>query len=592
MNLGAAAVRAYSSLSVKLKLLAFFTFMTLVGLSTAYAALHYAYSVYDRQLYETSAVALNLSSAGAETELRKLQRLSFIVLSDNEIQRILNGLRNRSPDYEEFQSRSRLRQMLTRYFNAEPYVLSVHLLDSLERESSVGRSVVGIPSDKWQRIRDDTHDAGGRIRWFFADGGDKALLLAREIRAYDNLSLHPLGTLVIRIDMEKLIADVGSGLTSGGGSLLVMSGNERVYPAEAAVDPSGAASKRTERTGYLTLEKDGASYFVSYLRSAQTKWTYYHVIPFEGIFERIALLKRLIAALYAVGFAAAVAACFAFSRGITRPIETLTNRMRTLHKDGLDRIDPDALAPVSASLDEIGLLHRSFRSMMLRMQELIRENYVKQLKLQETELKALQAQMNPHFLYNTLETINWMAEMEGQKSISRLVLSLGFLLRKSVGLKSPLIPLREEMDIVRHYVVIQQARFGDQFRIEFDVPDDLLSHPVPKLSVQPVVENAFSHALEQMMEPCFIAVSARAADGRLEIAVADNGPGTDPDLLAKLYSGEVEPRGSGIGLRNIDERMKLLFGDEAGLSIDTAPGAGARVTLAVPLKKGGIGRDV
>lgn len=210
------------------------------------------------------------------------------------------------------------------------------------------------------------------------------------------------------------------------------------------------------------------------------------------------------------------------------------------------------------------MLHRTYKKMIRRIRELINENVAKQLLLRETELKALQAQINPHFLYNTLESVNWLAKANKQDRISEMVEALAFLLRSAVSFEEQLIPLRKELDIVRSYVTIQTTRFDERLVFHLDVPEELMDAQIPKLTLQPLVENAIHYALEPRIEPCRIAIIARESEGALFLRVEDDGPGMTPDFLEKLRSGQVTTRGQGIGLTNIQERINLTFGTPWG----------------------------
>src|SRR5690606_2848016 len=145
-------------------------------------------------------------------------------------------------------------------------------------------------------------------------------------------------------------------------------------------------------------------------------------------------------------------------------------------------------AEIILSKDEVGQIQRHFRIMLERINELIQENYIKQLVIKDTQFKALQAQINPHFLYNTLESINWMAKMSKQDRISQMVESLGYLLRLSISEQDSVITLHKELHIVQQYLVIQKLRFEERLDFQLDVPEHLVLCTVPKLSIQPIVE--------------------------------------------------------------------------------------------------------
>jgi two-component system sensor histidine kinase YesM len=233
-------------------------------------------------------------------------------------------------------------------------------------------------------------------------------------------------------------------------------------------------------------------------------------------------------------------------------------------------------------MDEVGQLKRTFRMMIQQINELITENYSKQLTIKETQFKALQAQINPHFLYNTLESINWLAKSNGQPQISKMVESLGFLLRNSISLKEALITVEEELDIVMNYITIQRFRFEERLVFELDVPADARALLLPKLTLQPLIENSIHYALESMLEPCHIRIWTKREQGRLILVVEDNGPGMEEGLLEQVRKGEAPTRGSGIGLRNIEERIILAFGEGYGVSVESEQEQGTRVSVIIP----------
>lgn len=401
------------------------------------------------------------------------------------------------------------------------------------------------------------------------------------IRSYHNTNfdLDYLGTLVIRINIEQIVRD----LASEEGDLVLLSGSDVIYPRQPSLDVAKLSSPTldTDR-GYAIEQVDGKRFFIAHIRSRNTGWTYLNVTPFNQIFDRIVFIKQLVVLVFVGIFAFVIALGIRFSRGITRPIDDLIARMKMAEKGNFEEAHLLAPGDTSVAMDEIGLLHRTFRLMIERINLLIRENYANRLLLKETEFKALQAQINPHFLYNTLESINWMAKVNRQTEISAMTESLAFLLRNAIDMKQPMIALVEELDIVRSYVTIQQYRFEERLVFELDVPESYLSRTIPKLTLQPLLENAIHYALEPTIEPCRISLRAYETEEGFFVAVEDNGPGMRPDTLERLKNGELKARGKGIGLLNIDERIRLAYGDRYGLRIESGAGKGARVVVALP----------
>ena len=201
-------------------------------------------------------------------------------------------------------------------------------------------------------------------------------------------------------------------------------------------------------------------------------------------------------------------------------------------------------------------------------------NYVNEILAKEAQIKALESQINPHFLYNTLESINWRAKAVNNREISLMTESLGSLLRATLSNKKSLVTLSYELNLILSYITIQQIRFEERLDYREQVPDGLKNALIPPLTLQPLVENAIHYALEEMTETCYITILAAETDktGKngercIRISVTNSGSSFDEDLLELLKQHKKQPSRSGIGLLNIDKRIKLLFGEDYGLSL-------------------------
>ena len=238
-------------------------------------------------------------------------------------------------------------------------------------------------------------------------------------------------------------------------------------------------------------------------------------------------------------------------------------------------------SPYKERLDEIGDLHRGFDWMTREWTRINTEKEEQQRLLQEKQIQQLRAQVRPHFLYNTLESIYCIAQGLEDKRIAIMTSALGKLLRASLNDKRDVITIDEDVKLVRDYLSIQQIRYGERLEVTFDVPDVLLPCHIPSMTIQPLVENAIHHAAEKMLDTCVICISGGIVSDGLDIVVADNGPGIDEDILAKLDSGEIQPEGLGIGLRNIHKRIQHAFGKEYGLRIHSSDD-GTKIIIHLP----------
>jgi len=558
--------------------------MTLFGASSA-AVYQYAFAAYDEELYRQAAKSLQLSSSGIESELLKMERLLFRISTDPQVQTHLRSVAGNSSGYERYVAIDKIQELLPTLGSLDKYVLSLQLFDNWQDEYAAGVHVVRTSEERLRQIVDESAIERGQVRWFKPTTADSALLVARQIRsiASDNF-LTPLGTIAIRIDMKAMLADYTRSLNANNGAFVIADEETVLYPEQTEITHSDLGDLLQVNGQYQTALIGDDRYFVTSTSSRYMDWSYVVLTPYEEIFQAVSTVRKTVLIVYAALAALALMAAIRFSMGITKPIDLLIAKMKRVQFGQFDHGEEDE--EMAKRKDESGQLHRSFRIMISRIDELINENYLKQLMLKETKLKALQAQINPHFLYNTLDSISWLAKAEGQRQIAEMVQSLGVLLHNSMNHQSPLVTLGEECETIRNYIVIQHIRFEERLCFRMEVPEELQGLLLPKLSLQPLIENAIHYGMETMLETCRIVLRAQIEEGALVIRVLDNGPGLPEDTVEHLRCGELQARGSGIGLRNIDDRIKLMFGEPWGVRIEYR-NVGACVALLLPPRREG-----
>lgn len=282
--------------------------------------------------------------------------------------------------------------------------------------------------------------------------------------------------------------------------------------------------------------------------------------------------------LSALGLFLCLAVSGILTGSIARPVQTLDEAMEKVKKGDLTiRIHTQAN-------DEMGRLTRSFNQMTEDLGRYLEDKVQRQKDLNETTLKLYQTQLNPHFLYNTLDTIKWEARIRQVPRIAVLAENLAIILRKSISSK-PFIPLREELETIDSYVQVQKIRFTGEFLCEKEIPDQLEECLVPKMILQPLVENAIIHGLEGC-ENGYICIYAGREGDTLNISITDDGRGMSPEILAWINSPEPEKREGHLGLYNIMRILKLYYGDEYGLKAEVTED-GTTVTLKLPVRKEG-----
>lgn len=237
------------------------------------------------------------------------------------------------------------------------------------------------------------------------------------------------------------------------------------------------------------------------------------------------------------------------------------------------------------SNDEIGQLGHSLNRMIGEMQSLIDRLVKEEQEKKEVELEALHAQINPHFLYNTLNTIKWMAKIQGNKSVSKAITALIKLLRISTNLGREMISLREELDYVKNYLVIQKLRFNEAITVDYFIEESCLDITVPKLILQPIVENSIIYGMEDEGSDLNIEIRSYKDGDKLIIEISDDGPGIEQEILENILEpASNRNRFTRVGLNNVNQRIKLYCGNEYGLEIETELGMGTTVIITLPIK--------
>ncbi|MBF1006925.1 MAG: sensor histidine kinase [Lachnospiraceae bacterium] len=266
---------------------------------------------------------------------------------------------------------------------------------------------------------------------------------------------------------------------------------------------------------------------------------------------------------------------------VTNPIRELEKSVKELEEGNLDA---DIYMGGSYEVQHLG---KSVQDMKFRIKGLMQDIVSEHEEKRKSEFDSLQAQINPHFLYNTLDIIVWQIENEKQSEAVHTVTALARFFRLSLGKGKNIVTVRDEIDHVKNYLMIQHMRFKNKFDYEFDIAEDVLELPSLKLMLQPLVENAIYHGMEFMDGDGMIMVKAWRKEDELYLSVADNGLGMTEDKVEMILTGKSTSgngRGSGIGVKNVNERIKLYFGEAYGLTIDSEPDEGTTVIIHLPAK--------
>ena len=328
--------------------------------------------------------------------------------------------------------------------------------------------------------------------------------------------------------------------------------------------PQGTAEAGKGAQQYLCLREPERGFYVILCRQA----------PISA--PAVRMMGTVVLALSLLSLALSLVISEALARHITRPVSRLDKAIAKV-KDG----DLSIQVKVKTN-DELGRLTESFNQMVKDLKRYLEDRVQRQKDLNETTLRLYQTQLNPHFLYNTLDTIKWSAKIHQIPEIAVLAENLAVILRKSISSK-PFIQLREELDTIESYIKIQKIRFAGRFLYETEVPDMLEDCVIPKMILKPLVENAIIHGLDGCANG-YICIYAAQKDGILRISVTDDGCGMGQEMLDWMNSPNPAKRDGHLGLYNVIQILKLYYGEEYGIQAESDT-SGTTVTIRLPAKK-------
>jgi Predicted signal transduction protein with a C-terminal ATPase domain len=339
----------------------------------------------------------------------------------------------------------------------------------------------------------------------------------------------------------------------------------------------GAFLKYLQDDEWATATYNQEKVLVTYRLIKNTDLYMVNIIPFESLVRESRKIRNFALVLLIIISTIAYAFAYFISYSITKKINLLATKMRDIHNGKLLLVD------IPHGNDEIGGLIDDYNFMTGKLSELIKEQYMSGQRLKNSELRVLQAQINPHFLYNTLDMINWYALKNSGSEIVTIVESLAKFYKLSLNKGSDLIPLKDELTHVQSYFKIQQFRYK-HIELNVIVSEDLLDLTILKIIIQPIVENAILHGiLCKESKSGTVNISVQSENDLLIIKITDDGIGITPEKLEKVFTSNVESKtGSSFGVRNTQERIQLHYGSEYGLKYSSEIGIGTTVEIRIP----------
>jgi two-component system sensor histidine kinase YesM len=374
--------------------------------------------------------------------------------------------------------------------------------------------------------------------------------------------------------------DHGIVILNENGYPLLKAGKE-FYNADAP-GPVFTSMKQLKNAGSTIAHINGEDLLISYSEINENGWRILYAVPLSLLTQELSSIKVFVAVMILACLLLSIPFMMLLTSFLTAPIQTLLLSMKRFQNGRFDeRVD-------IKYRDEIGELSRGYNSMVANIKALIDDVYVLQLKEKEAELKALQSQINPHFLYNMLDTIFWEAEAAGQSRISEMIVSLSRLFRLSLNRGKSFTNVAKEKELIELYLSLQKMRFKDLLQYRIDIPDEIGGYVMLKLVLQPFIENALIHGIERKRGGGYVNVTGALSGESLRFVIEDNGAGMDAETVERILKVQNESdvytaqETGGYAIQNVNARLKHYYKDRYRLKYDSEPGKGTTVELIIP----------
>lgn len=504
------------------------------------------------------------------------------------------------------------------YTEGDSLIRSIQIITDYEQFSPVssygnmaGAWIPDIAAFRDSEIYQKTIQAAGTPVWFdppqfyntfyhqtmFNTPMVDTFVLARSIPSYRINS--SLGIIVINLDMKSLLKNVDASSLTNDSNLLLMgsqplwSFNVNIEGPTLAADDAVMNQVKGREEGDLEAVIDGETCEATFLRIKGTDMYLVNLAYRDRLFERPLMLRRFSFLVLALSLVIAIFIAYIITVSIVSPLNHLKNTMQTASRGNLDVEYEDTAS------DEVGILGQKYNEMIADLKDLIQETYISELNKRhlemlkkEAELNAFQMQINPHFLYNTLDMIRWKAieEEQGDGEVSRMIKQFSDLLRLGIKKNRVIVPLSEELNHVEAYLAIINFRYSEPVHLTVDLPFEPGDVEIAKLSLQPLVENSVIHGFDSASVEIVhkqIVISGFIRQNQIHILVEDNGIGMTREQMDSLnleLTDRVHTQG-GIGVFNVNERLKLYFGDECGLHYQPSSMGGTGIEMLLPRQK-------
>lgn len=564
--------KRWNNISLKARIsVLFFVFITVTVFTTALLAYTRSSEIINRKLVDYNNDLLNEISANIELKLDEIDQMTTTIFTNSVIQR--NTLRINSPfagEYEKVLLSNAVESELINASAAYDSVQGVSLLSAagLEMKTSTVLSSFKMSPEEQLNV-----DAGaGKMVWMNELNGKWGVTGARVL--YNLKTQQPMGYLVIRLHEKAIENILISKQYFQNGLICIVDGHYRLIvgnQGEQKSEMKWIAPYLRGTTGSAQIDE---KHYIAYSGIDGTPWYVVSVLSSAPYESEIVQLRDWLLSIAPVCALAIFLFAFWIASSMLRPLHELSETMKTVGEGNF------SIQWKYPYRNEIGAIHDCFERMVQKISLLMDKSAEQQRLYHLAEINSLRMQINPHFIYNALDSIGWMAHSLGSDEMVLVINALGRYMRSTIS-GPEIISLSAEIDNVRNYLLIQKFRYADKLVFSIDIPEDLMSLPLPRLILQPLVENAIVHGIENKLGIGHIRMSGYVEHGTVCLTIEDDGVGMEREVIERVLREDPKEKKS-IGLHNVHRRLQLHYGEEYGLTIVSGAGDGTRVEARIP----------
>ena len=578
--------------SIKNRILSFFLVMMLLPIITLGVFTNIVYSrVIEKNVNEHTGQMINQIQNNIESYIQSVENIILYISQSPEVIDYIS-----EDTLDNVNLEMQLRKSLKVYRDVNTEILGLLIVNSNDKYISnelEKNNRDPLKDEKWyiesiknpRKIQYFSNPIGRNINSNLRHSADDVLSISKAI--LDDETGEVLGVILIDISLKKFEEIIkGNYIGEKGFFYIVDKNNDIVY---SPVNPIIYRIKRNllnEKSDSIVKTINDEYFKIMYNTSDKTEWKTIGVFSLKDILSDVTEMKNISMIIIIITLFLAIFSAIIFTNSIVRPIKELNGLMKRAELGDLDLQFDEKQCK-----DEFGQLGHSFNHMIKEIKELIDMVYKEQRSKRKAEIKILQAQIKPHFLYNTLDTIGWMAEDYGAKDIVEVVGALTKVFRIGLNKGREVIKVSEEIEHINSYMIIQKVRYEDKLDYDINYDENLKNVPMLKLTTQPIVENAIYHGIKQKRGKGNISINFINVDDNIVIKISDNGAGIDEDKLKEINSmlendninSITSETGSGYGIYNVNSRIKLTYGNQYGLSYFSEINNGTIVEITIPI---------